>query len=114
MTDKKEIELKFYAEHGKEAIDTISYSSVVFPCHFLTNKTKDNFKSGRSINYYTGILNDIAMPTNKYDYYRLIIGAICMGNWLGFTPLYGFCITMARIGATQGSMLMSIARLSQC
>lgn len=88
MTDKKEIELKFYAEHGKEAIDTISYSSFVFPCHFLTNKTKDNFKSGRSINYYTSILNDIAMPTNKYDYYRLIIGTICMGNWLGFTPMY--------------------------
>ena len=73
MTDKKEIELKFYAEHGKEAIDTISYSSFVFPCHFLTNKTKDTFKSGRGINYYTGILNDIAMPTNKYNYYRLII-----------------------------------------
>ena len=51
MTNKKEIELKFYAEHGKEAIDTISYSSFVFPCHFLTNETKDNFKSGRSINY---------------------------------------------------------------
>ena len=88
MTDTKEIELKFFAEHGKEAIDTISYSSFVFPCHFLTNETKDNFKSGRSINYYTGILNDIAMPTNKYDYYRLIIGTICMGNWLGFTPIY--------------------------
>ncbi len=52
------------------------------------------------------------------DWYKQKSEPICMKTtmWVILDDCipYGFCITMAWIGATRDSMLMSIARLSQC
>ena len=88
ITKKKSIELKFYNEHGREALNSIKYLAFEYPYKYLSNKDKDHLKNGKSVYYYTKYIDDIKTPTNKYDYYRLVIGTICMGNWLGFDPTY--------------------------
>ena len=80
----RDVELAFYDEHGREAINSIWYSCAKFNMQFLDKETKNRIDLASYMNFF----NNLKTPDNKYDYYRLLIGTLSMGYWVGFSPIY--------------------------
>lgn len=80
----REVELAFYDEHGREAINSIWYACAKFNMNFFDEETKNRI----DLTSYRNFFANLKTPENRYDYYRLLIGALSMGYWVGFNPIY--------------------------
>ena len=82
--EARDIELAFYDEHGREAFNSIWYSCAKFNMQFFDKETKNRINLAPYMNFF----NNLKTPDNKYDYYRLLVGTLSMGYWVGFNPIY--------------------------